>query len=78
VIFLLCLQNHIHIHYKWLLNIPNNVFLYYLIKSITYKTYALFFLFFLDGDRHIFTQKTQVVGKIEIDIAILLKLWIYK
>jgi len=40
--------------------------------------HALFFLFFVNGDPHIFPQKTHVVGQIEIDTAILLKLWIYK
>ena len=65
------------IHYKWLLNIPYHVALYYS-TNVSEIKHALFFLFFITGDRHIFPQKTHMVGKIEIDTGILCKLWIYK
>jgi len=59
------------------LNIPNHVSFYYLINVIIYK-HSLFLLFSVNGNRHIFPQKTHVAGKIEIDTVILLKLWIYE
>ena len=53
------------IHLKWLLNILYHVSHSYLVISSQIKHW--FFLYFVNGDRHIFRKNAHVVGKIEIN-----------
>jgi len=70
----------VYITHKPILFIINGYWIiYYLINVITYNAcFRLLFLFFVNSDGHIFPQNMHVVGKIEIDTAILLKLFIYE
>ena len=55
-------QIYRHQTLEQLFNIPYHISLNYLINVILYKTCYILSIF-VNGDRHIFPQKTHVVGK---------------
>ena len=56
------------IHLKWLFNILYHIAHSYLVISSQIK--HRFFLYFVNGDCHIFRKSAHFIGKIEINIAI--------